>query len=511
MFKTLTFSLAFTALNFKHNLFAASALPKKSVEKEPINYPIQHTEGIGSILIVGETGTGKSTIINMMGSYFNSSPLKKPFICIPNKFYPKASSKEFSHSESNSKDQSKAQTQKANTYSFSTKEIKFNIIDTPGLNDPDGNTKDDENVEIILKAAEKAQTLSSIILVLNGTEARVTPNIQYIIEKLKGTIPDSITRNIIVVCTMCREDTCNQTDINKILGFKPHKIFYMNNTAFSSTKISEVKKVEWEESMKVCENIVETVMKMSSISTNEFSQIRKLRANIKSTLQDSRNKLTTLQQICDEFEKVQNSLKSSDNDIEKNKNYTVKKKVPKTEMVSVPYYSTICSNCNYVCHEKCGLNETRNTNDPVFMGCACMNSDGHCKECPEKCSYTSHYHDNKAFKTVMVDVDEEIEDIKKKYLAAMNQKQQDVTKMDGLTITRNALDAEIKKQQDEIRDYCMSLKKICKNFNFVDELYQLIEQLRKENIKITDMNTKKKAEDFINSIQTIAENLSKKK
>jgi heterodisulfide reductase subunit A-like polyferredoxin len=95
--------------------------------------------------------------------------------------------------------------------------------------------------------------------------------------------------------------------------------------------------------------------------------------------------------------------KGSAMDAEKYKNYVESKTITVTELVDVQYHSTLCSVCEHMCHERCGITYSPDTNSPELSGCACMGPGNQCRVCPRKCPSGSHYHANKIYKTVRHD------------------------------------------------------------------------------------------------------------
>lgn len=465
-----------------------------------------------TILVIGETGTGKSTFINMMGNYLSNLEagtvkydITKPYICIPNALYPKTTERKYNlHSEADIHDRTKAQTQKAIAYTFPFKSTIFKIIDTPGLNDPEGEDKDEKNMEIILKAAEESNELSAIVLVLNGTEARITPNIETILTKLKGSIPDSITNNIVVVYTMCREETCNAIDNDMSKHF-----VHFNNTAFSSKydpkKPSNMLKAEWDDSMESCEKLTQIVEGFSNITTNEFTIIQNIRNLIKTKFHECRVKVDHLQTLLDQVHQTELDIKNAEENVNSNSNYTVKKSVNKVEMVQVGYHSTVCAECNSLCHDHCGLDETPTKGVSVFMSCACIDKPtGNCTKCSH--SYIHHYHSRQIPQTVVVQVDEEVQALKDKYIAAQQALGNSTAKMSNLEIAQQSIQAELEEQKKLISEQCKKLKKICRNFDLTKEIYLLSDRLKKDLIKIKSPEARVKAEEFIKYMIALAEN-----
>lgn len=157
--------------------------------------------------MIGETGSGKSTLINYLTNRFHNGELEHPKLAIPSKHYKATES--FEHSEKNVADSSKSQTSKCNEYEFSKDGIVFGFIDTPGLSDTEGTHKDEENILKIISAAEESGTLAAILIVINGTLARTTSNLRNTLIEMKNVVPDSFLDNIVVVLTNCNQGTAN--------------------------------------------------------------------------------------------------------------------------------------------------------------------------------------------------------------------------------------------------------------------------------------------------------------
>ena len=98
-------------------------------------------------LILGETGSGKSTFINMLGNYFSDGNLEDPpnslTVLIPTQ-YLQVSASSLDHSENNVRDGTSSQTTEAQTYQWADPGVAF--VDTPGFADTRGVETDDKNV-----------------------------------------------------------------------------------------------------------------------------------------------------------------------------------------------------------------------------------------------------------------------------------------------------------------------------------------------------------------------------
>lgn len=72
-------------------------------------------------------------------------------------------------------------------------------MDTPGLEDSRGLEQDEKNIDSILKTASKTPELNAIIIVINGTNPRITGRVKYVVQKLKGIIPNVIKENLLIL------------------------------------------------------------------------------------------------------------------------------------------------------------------------------------------------------------------------------------------------------------------------------------------------------------------------
>jgi GTPase Era involved in 16S rRNA processing len=131
------------------------------------------------------------------------------------------------HSEAKLDDVTKSQTTKCRNYDFSHPDnpaYKFIFIDTPGLSDTNGIKQDDKNIQEIINAAISEGSLSAIVIIVNGTEARVTTSIKNTLVRLSSNLPDVlIDHNLLLILTKCsKSSACFSEDtLAKEIGAKP--------------------------------------------------------------------------------------------------------------------------------------------------------------------------------------------------------------------------------------------------------------------------------------------------
>jgi GTP-binding protein EngB required for normal cell division len=126
-----------------------------------------------TVLVIGETGAGKSTFINIATNFFMKGSVDNLRIAIPTTHH-SINYGDTKHSETNVADKSQSQTNDSKEYPYVDGNDKLVFIDTPGLGDTRGIAQDEKNMDIILKAAENARNFSAIVIIVNGQVARFT-------------------------------------------------------------------------------------------------------------------------------------------------------------------------------------------------------------------------------------------------------------------------------------------------------------------------------------------------
>ncbi|CAF1290745.1 unnamed protein product [Didymodactylos carnosus] len=347
---------------------------------------------------------------------------------------------------------------------------------------------------------------------MNGTVPRLTVNVQNVIVRLQGFLPDVIMENVIIVLTNAYRYAAN-ADLEKLLNLKSivHP-FYMQNSAFSNSKWDQMAleslQADWKMSMTELKTLVDLVDQFEVKTVAAFGDMKQLRHDIKSMMHNARLEVENIQKAQDEMAAIQTGIKGFDDDISKNKDFT-RKKVDVAQLVDAPYHSTICSQCNHVCHDHCALQETYTQGHQVLCGCSCMGGANQCRVCEGHCPYTQHYHARKTMSKTQQTVDEVLHDIKAKYDAASTNKNQAQQKLTTISDQKKMLENALIQKNAEIKTKCLELKKHCSGFNIVAELNIMIKQLETSKHNIKDLDALRQAETFINSLVGFCNQLEK--
>jgi hypothetical protein len=482
------------------------------------------------VLLLGQTGSGKSTFLNMAANYllygaFGKSPeiQKQLKIIIPTKFLT-PTELGFANSEYNVKHQGKSQTSKPKSYRLGLQDRHITFIDTPGMGDTEGLERDEKNLEKILEKAAKGGQLSGIILFFNGAETRDNTTKEYTFSKLIGSIPDVALKNMIVVLTNVRKDSCN-FPLEKIraLGVSDDRIFYMQNSVLASdpetwkdTDTLNHLSLDWEDSMKTLAKIARKLSATSINISNEFKRMYELRNSVKSEFHKVIMAFSQMQEtqyaIADYQSKV-NSQSAVANDF---KDYAQKATVKSRKFIDDPTrpYSTVCSVHHTTCHDQCSLQETHQVGNLIFTGCAAFNDSANgarcsvCSSSSKSCSFENHYHARGEFKEVIETLQDRLLEYKKNYDEATANVQNSQAEISSAQDAIKQMKATIDQFAKDVEKYLEELKKICKGYNFVAELEATIGILKQEASNYTSTEVRRSANDFISALEIIAERLT---
>ena len=482
---------------------------KHAVQNDKVQQINLNTDNMAKVLIIGETGSGKSTLVNYLTNFFRGGSLDNLRVAIPSKYRPKVT-EDFTHSEKVANDPSVSQTQVCRQYLFKdihhgNKEYLF--LDAPGFGDVNGSRQDEINIKNIIGAVTDLGGLSIVILVINGTNVRLTSNIRVVLHQLWSNFPDAILKSVIVVLTNVHRHTMNFDLYNLKLDANVYPI-YMQNSAFSSpenswTPASKLKLQEdWDNSMNEIQRMLTIIDQFQSMSVEPFKMMIHSRNKIKSSLHDARMHSSQILQIQDEIHAYEEKAKQYDDDKDKFKHFT-KQIQEKSVKIPASYHSTICSNCNYVCHDGCHLEETTKIGDQIFRHCLALIARKICRFCPQGCDYTQHYHDRVKIVITRPSRTEIIEEIKSKYDQATKNKDGALDKTNTLTSAKNLLEKALLQQIEDIKEECKNLQGICSNFDLSNELLIMINQIEAESLRLHSLEAKQQVNNMIRSLKDL--------
>ena len=244
----------FRCSNISHSVHfeKGSSMTESDVKK------LEETEE-KNILILGETGVGKSTWINGIRNYLEFENLNDavkngaPIALIPSKFtYTDKTGQSFDISVGSSDDSNerhdvgRSNTKQPQSYTFTRDNGQvINLIDTPGLCDTEN--IDEENFKNILSHIKRYDSIHAICILLKPNNARLTVIFRYCINELLTHFHKGAVDNIIFCFTnsrstfYCPGDTLpplqkllkeHKLDILDTEDARTERMFCLDNEAF---------------------------------------------------------------------------------------------------------------------------------------------------------------------------------------------------------------------------------------------------------------------------------------
>ena len=348
------------------------------------------------IMLVGATGSGKSTLVNGLFNYIFDVKWGDTF--------------RLKLIEENVSNQAHSITKYITAYTIHHQEglnvpYTITVIDTPGFGDTKGITRDQEITRQIKTFFTTAgpngiDRLDAVAFVAQSSLARLTPSQKYIFESILVIFGKDIAHCIVLLLTFADGQKPQIIDSIKEANFPYVKHFKFNSSALyisNKDKSSEDSDDEegddttmgemfWEIGEKSFRSFITELSKIkptSLVQTKEVLDERmKLEISIEGIQKEIKLSLGKLEKLAKEV-KV---LNSHEEDIDKNKDIEY-------EVNDVKYFkrdtahgqnTTNCLKCSVTCHERCIYK-----NDSDKIKCDAMTKE-YCRICPEKCFWNMH-------------------------------------------------------------------------------------------------------------------------
>ena len=166
--------------NLNIYLYKGDTLTKEEVERAIV------------LMVVGQTGCGKTTLLNAFANYLFGIKYEDDFRY--NIIY-----------ENFGKSQSKSQTSEVTIYNIKCQDgTIIQIIDTPGFGDTDGIKKDIEITQKIRQTfIDKLNSITCICFVAQSCNARLSANQKYIFNCILDLFGDDVKSNFTCMLTFC--------------------------------------------------------------------------------------------------------------------------------------------------------------------------------------------------------------------------------------------------------------------------------------------------------------------
>ncbi|KAI4879659.1 hypothetical protein NFI96_009158, partial [Prochilodus magdalenae] len=373
-----------------------------------------------TILMVGETGTGKTTLINTMVNYF-----------LGMKFEDKVW---FEITEEERRDPAETQTSEVTVYEIISEErlSSLTIIDTPGYGDTRGIEKEMDiarNLHELFLNGTGVKDLDAVCLVLKSNQVRISDSQRYIFEAVLSLFGKDI-EDIIVLC-ITHSDGGPPTNALKAIKEvrvlccyddvdEPVHFLFNNRQSEKHTQQYEHRfKSFWEMGERSMEGFCEFLKPRRRRSVTLTASVLNERMQLEACVESLKENIRYREAKQNELTEVQEELKLNKVMTERDKKFPLtvttvyKVKVDVTAASWRNRMVTSCGKCEKNCHEH-GCWVTRKA-----QRCKVM-KDNWCTVC--NCHYSIHVREGKKYVTTRREEKVTVEKLKNEYGSSCGEK-----------------------------------------------------------------------------------------
>jgi hypothetical protein len=344
------------------------------------------------VMMVGMTGAGKSLMLNNMVNYIYGVSFQDTF-----RFKLIHEADEISERNStgdNSTSQAESMTRWISSYILYYKEgsrvpYTLILIDTPGFGDTRG-IDFDENIGRSLKEFFSNKTypineLSSIGLVIQSSQARLTAEQMYVFNAVLNIFGNNVVKNICLLFTFAdaQPPPALETVRKENIPFSEEGVFKFNNSAVYAGTNNESNLYYWKFGFDSLQSFFRHVQVVQPASLTLTKEVLKERETLHLHLDGLQRWINDGFEALQSIENTTRVVMELKGTMRANKNFKVKKTVHPQETKVVNHFITNCKVCMFTCHDPCYI-----AGDDK-KGCASMR-DGRCVQCSGKCSWDSH-------------------------------------------------------------------------------------------------------------------------
>ncbi|XP_067431072.1 uncharacterized protein [Thunnus thynnus] len=420
-----------------------------------------------TVLLVGETGAGKSTLINALLNYAMGVKFDD------NIWFKIVEDEKRSHSESQTSDVIVYE-----IFGFEDKTLPFSltIIDTPGYGDTRGIEHDvvvSQRLFELFRLKDLVHEINVVGLVLKSTENRVSDRLRYVFDSVTSLFGKDIEKNIVALITHSDGLTpdgalkaLQAADIKCAKNEKNQPVHFLFNN-HQTTQRTEETEFALENAWRVTERGMKRFTDFLDKSTPQMLittlEVMKARIRLTACIQNLQERIQLIELKQNEIKQTQETLKKHEQEMKGNKDFTVEVyEVKKVKEKIKAWWDTKAVTCNK-CEENCHHPGCTWAWSP--FKCEVMDKEYKCTSCTGKCPASDHVKENWKYVSNKEKVQKTLQDVKQKYEENKSESEKKKSLLEDLQTEMDALESEKTKWLEEICRHVDHLERIALNVN----------------------------------------------
>nr|XP_046263758.1 uncharacterized protein si:ch73-170d6.2 [Scatophagus argus]XP_046263759.1 uncharacterized protein si:ch73-170d6.2 [Scatophagus argus] len=427
-----------------------------------------------TIMVLGATGAGKSTLINGMINYILGVEWEDSF-----RFKLVA--------EDESRSQAESQTSEVTVYKINHQEgfkidYSLTIVDTPGFGDTRGIERDKEITEQLRRlfsAKLGVSDIDAVCFVAQASLARLTPTQKYVFDSVLSIFGKDVAENIRILVTFADGqrppviEAINVADVPcpKAKDGLPVHFKFNNSALYAHNKSSaansmngddeddgDFDKMFWNMGTKSMKRFFVALNFITTKSLTMTKEVLREREQLQNSIENLQKQVKAGLAKLEEIKVTAETLKDHEAEISRNENFEFEITVMKPVQADISgsgNFITNCQQCHHTCHYPCGI-----PNDADKRGCVAMGSDGNCTECPGRCHWNVHFNQRYRWDYEEVIEKQTKKELEKKYLKATEAKISVQGLIGRLHDQYNYVQAEVVKLMEKSANCLNRLKEI---------------------------------------------------
>ncbi|ROL48124.1 Stonustoxin subunit alpha [Anabarilius grahami] len=359
------------------------------------------------ILLLGSTGAGKTTLINVMINYILGVKWQDSYrFKLIN--------------EVTNRSQAESQTSNVSSYELYNQpgfQIPYSltIVDTPGFGDTRGIAHDKlitEQVKSFLCSPLGIDHIDAVCFVVQASLARLSANQRYIFDSILSIFGKDVAENLIILVTFADGKDIPVLEATKAADLPCQKNkkgqpthFNFNNSAVYADKKEEqpttsdsdsddnddddkLTELVWDKTFKQMKAFFKALGSIESKDLTQTIKVLEERERLEKAMTSLTPQITAGLCKMSEIKKFKQCLENESENMAQNEDFEQDVEVMKANRTPVNCFTMNCNTCFFTCHSNCFLPA-----EDSVQTCAVMEGD-HCIICPENCHYSAHSKEN---------------------------------------------------------------------------------------------------------------------